>query len=461
MVKATRRVKRVKRSKKQVHHGRRKTNRRHKTNRRRYTRRQRGGRIITVCEKTHTGFFKTESNASGIDIMYDDETHMFKIGSAHYETVESLRSFKGAARYERAVSVLNRMGETSTQLNWYNFARFANMYCPNAADPQCAQITAFVDSHRSSRIEDKNPTVVGRIIQDSIKYGQNDNKHSDASFKNSLGSSGASGAAAPDDTDSRKILLNEQGVKFRGFIHKWMGEVCEIDHDAEPFTKYVFTMNKTSSPPSVSIKYVMSSNAKTFCALAKYQMEGSRVYDFKIDFSLFSPSLTLTLHAKDANPWDITSEFDLVPTTISRFYDSCEQPYTDSYEFYEEKNPVIATLFFTKKPETVYDSIVYKNHIQKLINSCVDQLQDPNINKLFTKVEATTIVAKLEEFKERLETSSDQDMNALKQLDKDVFQYVQLTFKKFLGQKTKEQSLVSKIRKMSIGTAGAGAAAAP
>ena len=207
MVKATRRVKR---SKKQVHHGRRKTNRRHKTNRRRYTRRQRGGRIIT--EKTYTGFIKNESNAVGIDITYDDDTQMFKIGSADYATVDSLRIFKGASRYERAVSVLDHIQERSTQLNWHNFARFAKIYCRNNADPQCAQITGFVNDYKVNKKGDdvdKNAFLVGRTIKGSIDSGETGNKHSDAGFKET--NFGAAAVAA-DDSSTCQEHLQKKGV---------------------------------------------------------------------------------------------------------------------------------------------------------------------------------------------------------------------------------------------------------
>jgi hypothetical protein len=455
---ATRRVKRIKRTKKQVHRARgRKTNRRC----RRYTRRQRGGRIITVCEKS--GFF--EAVASGIVITYDDETHMFKIGSDDYETVEQLEKFKGAARYKRAVSVLNHMGETSTQLNWYNFARFANMYCPNAADPQCAQITAFVDSHRSSRIEDKNSTFVGRIIQDSIKYGQNDNKHSDTGFKlwidmANAAASGAAASATDTDTDSKKILINENGVQLRRKYKTWSRDVCEIDDDGMPFTKCVFIKNTTDH--SVSVKYVMSSDARTFCALANYT---SLLYERTTDYSFISPSVTIRLIAKERVPqFDITGEFDHVYVAIKSAYEKCAKPYTGSYEFYQEKNPLIAIFYFTKPPKMVYTPIVYQNHIQNLINSCVDQIK---LNRqLFTDVETTPIVDELETFKQRLKELKElrddpkPNLEALKILDNEVNTYVRVTFQRLLVQKTKEQSLASKFSKMSIGAAGAAGAGA-
>jgi len=223
MVKATRRVKR---SKKQVHHGRRKTSRRC----RRYTRRQRGGAIITVCEKKYAGLFKTESNASGIDITYDDENHMFKIGTPDYVTVDQLKTFNGADRYNRAVSVLDRMEETSTQLNWHNFARFANMYCRNAADPQCAQITGFVNDYKVNKKgddEDKNAFLVGRTIKGSIDSGETGNKHSDAGFKET--NFGAAAVAA-DDSSTCQEHLQKKGVLNSLILTKKPSCIAYINH---------------------------------------------------------------------------------------------------------------------------------------------------------------------------------------------------------------------------------------
>ena len=71
----SRRVKRVKRSKKYLNHGRR------ITSRRRYTRIQRGGTIFQVCEKKPTGFLR---KPSGITISYDDQTKTYRIGDKPY-----------------------------------------------------------------------------------------------------------------------------------------------------------------------------------------------------------------------------------------------------------------------------------------------------------------------------------------------------------------------------------------
>jgi hypothetical protein len=175
---ATRRVKRIKRTKKQVHRAR----GRRKTSRHRYTRRQRGGAIITVCKKTYSGFFQHESNASGIDITYNTETHMFKIGTQ--PTFSDLQTFNGKKRYERAVFVLKIQKkpkeEPTTDLNWYDFVRFVAYYCHNNSDEQCAQMNNFINEFNETRdpawppwkdgmIVDRNGAVPGREIKTSIQ----------------------------------------------------------------------------------------------------------------------------------------------------------------------------------------------------------------------------------------------------------------------------------------------------
>ena len=410
---ATRRVKRIKRTKKHLHHVRRKTNRR----RQRHTRRQRGGMLAAF--KGLGKLFVKKINPrggslyDGIEVFSTDD-NTFHIGN------QRLDEYDASHKLEDKI-----------------YADKIRFYLTNAK---------IQFDHGDMIALDK--TIFDKFVS-AFAYGKKPYDPTTFSQKSAAVDSAT-------DTDSRKILIQEGGVSFGSIFKPWSDNSCTFDEKQRPFTKYVFTKQRT--PPSVRVAFVMSSmDAKTYCALAKYQTEDSRMYDFKIDFSLISPSVTITLDAKPVESWDIRDDFEITYGKILGCYSSCEQPYTDSYEFYEEKNPVIATLFFTKKTETVYSPIVYKNHIQKLINSCVDQLQDPNINKLFTKVEATTIVTKLEAFKQKLESSSDQDLNALKQLDEYVYNYVRLTFNKFLGQKTKEQSLADQMSRLSIGSSAAAA----
>lgn len=132
MVKTTRRVKRTK---KQVHHGRRR-----KTNRRRYTRRQRGGAIIKVCEKSGFDFFGT---SKGIAISYDDETQKYTIGNESYEKLKSMPRYANALESLPNPPPMNDGGSIS--LTQSEFDNFKSKYCGYANDnEQCGLITGFL-----------------------------------------------------------------------------------------------------------------------------------------------------------------------------------------------------------------------------------------------------------------------------------------------------------------------------
>lgn len=384
-----RRVKRVKRSKKYLHHERR------KTSRRRYTRIQRGGKTFEVCKST--GLIKK----SGITIKYDDETQTYMIGSEPYAELQK------KPRYENAIRALDDLKKTT--LTTREFETFKTKYCSTFPHypRECDQIKKFVP-----------PTAFAA-------------------------------PASATDTDSKKILIKQDGVHFGSIFKPWSANSCTFDDNKEPFTKYVFTTQKHTIPPSLRVTFVMSSNVKTFCALEKY---ASTMNDPTIDYSLISPSVTITLNAQWVESWNIADDVEMTYRKILSLYDSCEEPYTGLYEFYQDKNPVIATFFFTKLPEVVYDPIVYQNHISKLIKSCADQTMSHHKSGLFKLDDVSTIVGTLEKFKAKLQTMID-DPKALKQLDNDVNVYVRETFQRLLVQTQKGRSLAVQMSQMSIGAA--------
>ena len=132
---ATRRVKRIKRTKKHLQHGRRKTNRRRQTNRHRYTRRQRGG-DRTIVEKTGNDFFNT---AKGIRITQLD-SGFYKIGNEN--TLADLQASKGSPRYKRAFDIITKLGLNKILLGSHEFIAFSALYCKDVQDPQCDAIMA-------------------------------------------------------------------------------------------------------------------------------------------------------------------------------------------------------------------------------------------------------------------------------------------------------------------------------
>jgi hypothetical protein len=133
---ATRRVKRIKRTKKQVHRARGR-----KTNRHRHTRRQRGGAKITVCERSGVGYF-----AKRIAITYDTDSQMYTIGNHPYATLKTM------TRYNDALASLEIMrGKGSAPppddepvvLNQEQFNRFKQVHCQGSTKPECDAISRF------------------------------------------------------------------------------------------------------------------------------------------------------------------------------------------------------------------------------------------------------------------------------------------------------------------------------
>lgn len=129
-------MKRIKRTKKQLHHGRR------KTNHRRHTRRQRGGAKIPVCERSGFGSF-----AKGIAITYDTDSQMYTIGNHPYGYLKTTMP-----RYNDALASLEIMrGEGSAPqlsddepvvLNQAQFDRFKEIHC-QGSKPECDAISRF------------------------------------------------------------------------------------------------------------------------------------------------------------------------------------------------------------------------------------------------------------------------------------------------------------------------------
>lgn len=254
MVKASRRVKRMKRSKKQVHRARGR-----KTNRRRYTRRQRGGEIITVCRKKGL----IEAFASGIDITYDDETHLFKIGTR--PTISDLETFNGAQRYTRALFVLKQIGQIETQLDWHNFALFALIYCHTYTHTQCSQIRDFLEKYSTSTVIDKNGAVEGSTIGTSINLGKT--QFNSGPYKRNIeerfhAAPAPAAAAAPDsdvpDVAPNTLKVTMDYIAYRG--HTQIVKIPIVKSTREyKFTNFTILLNDRSVITGVlDVKFVNS-----------------------------------------------------------------------------------------------------------------------------------------------------------------------------------------------------------
>lgn len=259
MVKATRRVKRMKRSKKQVHRARGR-----KTNRRRYTRRQRGGREIEVCKKKGL----IEAFASGIDITYDDETHLFKIGTR--PTISDLETFNGKNRYERALYVLKQIGQIETQLDWHNFALFALIYCHTYTHPQCNQIHVFLENYSTSTDFDKNGE--GRTIGMSIDLGKT--QFNSGPYKRNIEvrfhAAPAAAAAAATASDVPDVAPNTLKVTMESIAYRGHARIVEtfptdISKREYKFKNFTILLNDRSVITGVlDVNFVTDSISKVF-----------------------------------------------------------------------------------------------------------------------------------------------------------------------------------------------------
>ena len=129
---ATRRVKRIKRTKKQVHRAR-----------ARNTRRQRGGAIMKVCEKTGVDMLGT---SKGIAITYDTDSQMYTIGNHPYGKLREM------PRYTDALASLEIMRSKGSApqlsdnefvvLDQGQFDSFKQVHC-QGDKPECGGISGF------------------------------------------------------------------------------------------------------------------------------------------------------------------------------------------------------------------------------------------------------------------------------------------------------------------------------
>jgi hypothetical protein len=160
---ATRRVKRIKRTKKQVQHGRR------KTSRHRYTRRQRGGKIMTVCEKTGLDMIGT---AKGIAITYNTDSQKYTIGNHPYGKLTKMPRYIDALA---SLEVMHNEGSAPQPsdnefvvLDQDQFDRFKQVHCQGAKQ-ECQEIRGFSvpsDSAASAAPVAAGPTDYADILRE-------------------------------------------------------------------------------------------------------------------------------------------------------------------------------------------------------------------------------------------------------------------------------------------------------
>jgi hypothetical protein len=349
---ATRRVKRIKRSKKHVHRARgRKTNHR----RRRHTRRQTGGAQRPIVSKTHTGFLKTESNASGIDITYDDATKMFKIGSADYATVDALARFKGAARYTRAVQILTDLGIITTALDHPQFIAFSALYCKGVQGEQCdAIMTACKGIIEDSLSDAANAIIAFPAVSDVVtplavaRWGQDqlDQRKRNA-IARGVGLLPMHAPAVVVESESERVSLNDRirlertGVK--GQINLHYGPVTRnlilnqpvsftIPNNPgsrqNPVTALIFLGTETGTGADITVEFMLNlDQPMARCAMKRYEEECARFSRRdEFDHEKLSIKISLILSAMvSSNEIGVGDQILPLIDKLQQFANDCEK----------------------------------------------------------------------------------------------------------------------------------------
>ena len=419
MVKASRRVKRIKRSKKQVHRARgRKTNRRHQMQK--HTRRQRGG----------MGFFQS----------FVKRVSTKKLNPKNGPLYDGIEVFKvdlqDGARYYIGNQPLNQYLTSSIPTEI-------------AYGEKIQKALSGID-----QMVDQGDTFKEQLFLDQVNFDK-----FQAKFPAAAGAGAAASVTAPapvaEKPDPTKIFIRSTGVQFGAIFKPWgVSNTCEFSDDENPcFTQYVFT--KHEKPKLVNVKYVMPSmDAKTYCALAAYENAGILSLEPIFDYGLIYPGVTVTFELQDKG--EITSSFVATGIQLTAHYGSCNEPYDDSlYTFYQDqdRNSLVAAMFFKKPDNVEWSDQVYINLITKNI---AEGKQNAS-NLIFPKEQATIMMNQLNDYERRLTAlTAKPDSGGLKELDSEVTNYIRTGFQTSLLQAKKTKaSLAAQMGDLSVrGAAG-------
>jgi hypothetical protein len=410
---ATRRVKRIKRSKKHVHRARGRKTKRHN----RITRRHQGGMFKGIMKALFTKKINPKGGElyDGIEV-FSPEDDMYHIGSRRLDEYKSVDDKQYA---EKIIFYLNKASIPLTDptgmviLNQADFDKFA----------------------KASQLKDFVPRAAAASV--------------------------ASAAPVAEKPDSNKIFIQSTGVQFGAIFKPWRGSnTCEFSNDKNPcFTQYVFTKNE--NPKLVNVKYVMPSmDAKTYCALAAYETNKLSYLTTRFDYGLISPGVTVEFGLQEQG--EITSSFVATGIQLNAHYNSCNEPYDDDlYTFYQEQdhNSLVATMFFEKPEKVEWSNEVYIRQIKQHI---ADGKKDAN-NPIFPEQQKLIMIAQLNDFERRLNAltalTAKPDSNGLKQLDSEVTDYIRTGFQTSLFHaKRNKASLAAQMKRVSVSVPGAAAA---
>jgi hypothetical protein len=247
----------------------------------------------------------------------------------------------------------------------------------------------------------------------------------------------AAAAAAEPELVPKRIVMNARGVQFKGTPKSWNNGKCMFDNykDTTPFAKVDFV--QSLGDHSVRVKFTLPSLDKVaYCALAQYGDQDENNYD------LLSPSATLVLSptSREANEknWDVTLPIDTFYTKFLQYFDRCKTGTgfnEHAYTFYQERNPIVSTLFFEKPPRVEHSAQVLLNVSNKNLKAATELIAaQPESVLSSTEKEALNEI--IDNFKSQL-SSNVSNIDELNRLHKEITLFVKVEITKLLLQARK------------------------
>ena len=452
---ATRRVKRIRRTKKQVHraHGR-KTKHHHKRNHNdRHTRRHQGGmqaiigavKLFKGSKLNEKGTTESPTPFDGIEVNYFKKYDTFHLGNGRY-TLHDYLSDRSKMDYgEKIQAALNRTNDKIRALSMINQDEVGGTI--SLAKMNELELTPgqFVYFAAATNSDQRSQELFDRLYPAEAKPA-------------------AAAAAAEPELDPKRIVMNARGVQFKGTPKSWNNGKCMFDNykDTTPFAKVDFVMSRTDR--SVRVKFTLPSLDKVaYCALAQYGDHAENVYD------LLSPSATLVLspttdRERSEDNWDVTSPIDTFYTEFLQYFDRCKTGTgfnERAYTFYQERNPIVSTLFFEKPPSVEYSAQVLLNVSNKNLNAATELIAAQPDNVL-SPPEKGTLNALIGNYRKQL-SENDSNIAELKRLNDDITSFVKKEIAMLLFQARKASAMrpSSLAHQMSILTPMGGVARPP
>ena len=428
---ATRRVKRIRRTKKQVHraHGR-KTKHHHKRNHNRITRRHQGGmqailgavKLFKGSKLNEKGTTESPTPFDGIEVNYFKKYDTFHLGNGRY-TLHDYLSDRSKMDYgEKIQAALNRTNDKIRALSMINQEQVGGTISLKKMNELELTPGQFVYFAAATNSDQRMQELFDRLYPAEAKPA-------------------AAAAAAEPELDPKRIVMNARGVQFKGTPQSWNNGKCMFDNykDTTPFAKVDFVMSRTDR--SVRVKFTLPSLDKVaYCALAQYGDHDENNYD------LLSPSATLVLSptSREANEknWDVTLPIDTFYTKFLQYFDYCKTGTgfnERAYKFYQERNQLISTLFFEKPPSVEHNAQVLLNVSNNNLNAATELIA-AQPDSVLSSTEKEILNVMIENFKSQL-SANVSNIAELKRLDEEITLFVKDEITKLLLQARKAAAM--------------------